>query len=39
MIWEDILTEFAKYDEIQFAYQTVRVVDQGSTQHPANGPE
>ncbi len=39
MIWEDILTEFAKYDEIQFAYQTVRVVDQGSTHHPANGPE
>jgi len=39
MIWEDILTEFAKYDEIQFAYQTVRVVDQGSTHHPSHGSE
>lgn len=38
MIWEDILTEFEKHQDIKFAYQTVRVVDPGNTQdqHPTD---
>ncbi len=28
-IWEDLLTEFARYDDISFAYPTIRYYDRG----------
>ncbi|MDG5767515.1 mechanosensitive ion channel [Balneolales bacterium ANBcel1] len=36
-IWEDVLTEFSKHDDISFAYPTIRYFDRGREGHTGWG--